>query len=217
LAGALGSGPAQEIIELDDAHQEVASAGIEAILAGPAAALAQTVDFSARERLLDVGGGTGSWSIAVVNEHPHIEATVFDLPAVVAIARRRIASAGLSSQVAVIAGDAMEGPLPGGHDVCLLANLIHYFSPHENQRLLARVRDAVDAGARLLIADFWTDPTHTEPLIAALMAGEFAVHVRHGDVYSVEEGQQWLKASGWRLVDHKPLSGPVSLVVAEAV
>ena len=46
--------------------------------------------------------------------------------------------------------------------------------------------------------DFWTDPTHTAPLMAALMAGEFAVHVRNGDVYSVSEGEQWCAATGWR-------------------
>ena len=59
LAGSLGRGPRQEIFDLDDELQEIASAGIEAVLAGPAAALAHTYDFGARRRLLDVGGGTG--------------------------------------------------------------------------------------------------------------------------------------------------------------
>jgi hypothetical protein len=158
LAGALGSGPAQEIVELDDLLQEIASAGIEAFTVAPAAALAQTVDFAGHQRLLDVGGGTGSWSIALVEAHPHLTATVAELPAVAEIARRHIAAAGLGARVAVSAGDALEGPLPGGHDVCLAANLVHYFSPDENRQLLAGVHGAVAAGARLLIADFWTDP-----------------------------------------------------------
>ncbi len=161
--------------------------------------------------------GTGSWSVAVVEAHPHMQATVFELPAVAEVARRRITSAGLSPRVAVVAGDATAAPLPAGHDVCLVANLFHYFSPDENKHLLASVRAAVDAGARLLIADFWTDATHTEPLIAALMAGEFAVHVRHGDVYSAVEAHQWLETTGWRFGDHVPLADPVSLVTAEAV
>ena len=76
--------------------QEVASAGIEAILAGPAAALPTTVDFSRHRRVLDVGGGTGSWSIAVARAYPHLEATVFELPTVADVARKRIAAAGLA-------------------------------------------------------------------------------------------------------------------------
>lgn len=49
------------------------------------------------------------------------------------------------------------------------------------------------------------------------MAGEFAVHINDGDVYSVEEGTAWLTANDWRLTRHTQLAGPVSLVIAEAV
>ena len=215
LADALGRGPAQEIFELDDALQEVASAGMEAILAGPARALAAGYDFSGHRRLLDVGGGTGSWSIAVVASHPQIRATVFELPTVADIARRRVATAGLTARIDVDAGDVMSGDLPSGHDVFLLANLVHYWSAEENQSLLRRLRSVAQTGSRLLLADFWTDASHTEPLMAALMAGEFAVHVRNGDVYSVDEARGWFGETGWRFVEHAPLAGPVSLIVGE--
>jgi len=216
LAGALGRGPAQEIVELDDALQEVASAGMEAILSGPARALAASYDFSGHRRLLDVGGGTGSWSIAVVGAHPQITATVFELPTVAEIAHRRVAAAGLALRIAVQAGDVMSAELPSGHDVFLLANLVHYWSPEENVALLQRLRSVAETGSRLLLADFWTDATHTQPVMAALMAGEFAVHVRNGDVYSVDEARGWFGEAGWRFVEHAPLAGPVSLVVGEA-
>jgi SAM-dependent methyltransferase len=216
LADALGSGPSEEIFELDDDLQAVASAGIEAILAGPAAALPQTFDFSPHRRLLDVGGGTGSWSIAVARQYPHVEATVLELPTVADIARRHVAAAGLASRVEVVAGDAMAGALPPGYDVFLLANLVHYWSPEGNRALLQRVRSAAEANSHLLLADFWTNSTHTEPLQAALMAGEFAVHLRDGDVYSVDEARGWLSATGWRFIEHVSLVGPQSLIVAEA-
>ena len=48
------------------------------------------------------------------------------------------------------------------------------------------------------------------------MAGEFAVHVRDGDVYSVEEVRAWLAETGWRFESHVPLTGPQSLIVATA-
>jgi SAM-dependent methyltransferase len=215
LAESLGSGPPQEIFDLDDELQEVASAGIEAILAGPASALPRAFDLSAHRRLLDVGGGTGSWSIALARAYPNLHATVLELPAVVGIARDRVAAAGLGDRIEVVAGDAMAGELPSGHDAFLLANLVHYWSPEENRALLARLRQGAAPGAHLLLADFWTDATHTQPVHAALMAGEFAVHLRNGDVYSVEEVQAWLGETGWGFVEHVPLAGPQSLVVAE--
>jgi SAM-dependent methyltransferase len=216
LAEALAKGPSKEIFGLDAERQAVASAGIEAILAGPAAALPKTFDFSRYRRVLDVGGGTGSWSIAVARAYPRLEATVFELPTVADVARKRIAAAGLASRIGVVVGDAMTGALPPGCDVFLLANLLHYWSPDENRALLRRVRGAAETGSSLLLPDFWTDPTHTRPLQAALMAGEFAVHLRHGDVYSVEELRGWLDDTGWRFIRHAPLAGPQSLVVADA-
>jgi O-methyltransferase involved in polyketide biosynthesis len=155
--------------------------------------------------------------IAAAERHPHIAATVFELPTTADIARRRLSAAGLTSRVTVVAGDATTDALPSGYDVFLVANLIHYLSPDENRTLLRRVRDAAQPGFRLLVADFWTDAAHTEPLHAALMAGEFAVHLRNGDVYSVDEGREWLQATGWKFVEHIPLAGPQSVVVAEAV
>lgn len=64
----------------------------------------------------------------------------------------------------------MNDDLPAGHDVFLVANLIHYWSPEDNVTLLRRVRRAAAPGARLLLADFWTDSSHTKPVHAALMA-----------------------------------------------
>ena len=183
LAGSLGRGPRREIFELDDAMQEMALAGIEAVLAGPAAALAHGYDFDAHDRLLDVGGGTGSWSVAAVRAHPRLTATVVELPVVAAVARARVAEAGLDERVAVVADDAMHGELPAGHDVVLVANLVHYWSPEQNRQLLRRIRAAATPDAHLLLADLWTDSTHTSPAHAALMAGEFAVHLENGDVY----------------------------------
>ena len=216
LAEALASGPPREIFELDDVLQQVASAGIEAILAGPATTLPEASDFSTHKRLLDIGGGTGSWSIAIAQRHQNITAAILELPTAVELARSRVAAAELQHRITVITGDAMAGELPAGYDVFLLANLIHYWSAEQNQDLLQRVRRAAQPGSALLLADFWTNPAHTEPLQAALMAGEFAVHIRTGDVYSVEEVRVWLERIGWRFAGHRPLAGPQSLIVAEA-
>jgi cyclopropane fatty-acyl-phospholipid synthase-like methyltransferase len=173
-------------------------------------------DFGPHRRLLDIGGGTGSWSIAVARRHDHLTGAVLELPTAVELARGRVAAAGLGHRITVITGDAMADELPAGYDVFLLANLIHYWSAEQNQALLQRVRQAAQPGSALLLADFWTNSAHTEPLQAALMAGEFAAHIRTGDVYSVDEAHGWLDRTGWRFTEHLPLAGPQSLIVAQA-
>jgi len=217
LARALATGPVQEATALPPEKQEIMCAGIEAVLAGPANALAQVVDFGAHKRLMDVGCGTGSWTITALRHHPQLTATLVDLPVVADITNKRVAAEGLGDRAGVVAADALADPLPDGHDVVLVANLVHYFAPPRAHQLLRNIRAASRAGTRLLLADFWTDPTHTQPVPAALMAGEFAVHVAEGDVYSVDEVRGWLPDTGWRFEAHQPLAGPQSLITALAV
>jgi SAM-dependent methyltransferase len=218
LAGALGRGrPAHEIFEIDDELVPVMSAGIGAATAGACHALPEAAALPAASRVLDVGGGTGSWSIALAAFDPHLTATVIELPEVARVARDQLRATAYADRVDVRDGDVLADELPRGYDAFLLANLVHYFTAETNRSILHRVRAAAEPGAHLLLADFWTDPTHTQPLPAALMAGEFAIHVNDGDVYSVEEGAAWLTATGWKLTGHVPLAGPISLVTAEAV
>jgi ubiquinone/menaquinone biosynthesis C-methylase UbiE len=193
------------------------SEGVESISAGTAMALASTYDFSRHQRLLDLGGGTGSFLLAVLRQHPHLETTLFEQSDVANVARRRLASTPAGERVSVIEGDFFQYPIPDDYDVVMLVNVTHLFSPEHNLILLQRTRERVSSGARLLLVDFWTDPTHTRPTFAALMAGEFQMFTGEGDVYSVEEVSGWLEQTGWRALEHKPLAGPASLIAAEAV
>jgi SAM-dependent methyltransferase len=198
-------------------EQKIFSEGVEAFSGSHATALAAAYDFSAHRRVLDLGGGTGSFLKALLQRYPKLQCTLYELPAATAVARQRLAGDPLGQQIEIVEGDFLKGPLPKGHDVVLLAHVVHVLVPERNQELLRQARQAVAQGARLLIVDFWMNSAHTEPLMGALMAGEFLVVGGNGDVYSVDEGRKWLEQSGWRYVEHKPLSGPVTLLVAEAV
>jgi SAM-dependent methyltransferase len=199
-----------------DEDQRIFSEGVEALTAGPAHALASNYDFSQHRRVLDLGGGTGSFLLAMVHRYPDVQATLFELPTAAAVARQRLEREALQQPIEVVSGDFFTDPLPAGQDAIILANVVHLFSPERNQVLLRRARQAVAPGARLLLVDFWTDPTHTQPLPAALLAGEFLVIAGEGDVYSQDELHGWLAGSGWRPLEHRALTGPASLVIAEA-
>lgn len=200
----------------EDQHQ-IFSEGVEAVTAGTAMALPATYDFSAHRRVLDLGGGTGSFLIPILSQHSQLEATLFEIPHIAPIARQRLAGTPVAARVNIVEGDFFKNEIPVGHDVIILANIAHLFSPDHNRKLLRRLCAQVPTGARLLAVDFWTDPTHTQPVFAALMAGEFLAVTGEGDAYSVEEMTGWLRETGWQVVEHKALTGPASLIVAEAL
>jgi SAM-dependent methyltransferase len=201
--------------ELNAEQTEVFAAGVEAITAGAANALANIYEFTAHRRLLDLGGGTGSFLVPILAAAPALEATLVELPETATIARARLSRSAFADRVQVIDADTLTDPLPAGHDAVLVANFIHLFSPETNQRFLTNLAHAVDPGARLLLVDFWTDPTHTSPPIAALLAGEFLLVSGEGDVYNQEDLDAILTQTGWRLIERRELAGPQSLVIAE--
>jgi SAM-dependent methyltransferase len=200
--------------EMTPEEAEIFSKGVEGFTRGAANAFADGYDLGRHRKVLDVAGGTGSFLGYILAKHPRLTATLFEIPSTAAIARRAFAG---NSAVAVVEGDALSDPLPEGHDLALVANLVHYFGPEKNKALLRNIRRAIAPRGRIALVDFWTDATHTQPPMAALMAGEFAVLQPEGDVYSVEECSAWFAETGWRIVETKPLAGPQSVVVAEAV
>ncbi|HEU4342298.1 MAG TPA: methyltransferase [Candidatus Binatia bacterium] len=197
-------------------EQRLFTEGVESLTAGQARALAANYDFTRHRSVLDLGGGTGLFLIAVMSQYIDLKGTLFELPGAAAIARQRLVGSPLAGRIQIDEGDFFKASIPGGHDAVIVANVIHLFSPERNLELLHRIRESSRDGSRLLLVDFWTDSTHTEPLFAALMAGAFLLRSGEGDVYSQEEVHGWLQATGWRPLERKTLAGPASVIVAEA-
>jgi hypothetical protein len=202
--------------DFDPDQQRIFSEGVAAITAGPAHAMAEKYDFARHRKVLDLGGGVGEFLVPILDRYPQLEGTLFELPPVAEVARDALATNPVGPRITIVAGDLFEDLFPEDHDALILANVVHYFDHERNLELLRRIRERVSSGARLLIVDFWTNPQHTEPLFAAMMAGEFLTNVG-GDVFSEEEGKGWLRETGWEYLQTIPLAGPTSLVVGEAI
>ena len=216
FTGAIRAGQGSGFItRLDPEAQRVFSTGVESATAGSAVALAERYEFGQHRRLLDLGGGTGSFLVRILSRHPAIECGLFELPHVVALARENLKAQTSGSRVRFYEGDLLRDQLPKGYDAFLLANVVHVFTPEHNRDLMERVHASAPTGARLLLVDFWTNPTHTQPIFAALMAGEWLMGRGEGDVYSEDEIRDLLTATGWMMIGRRPLTGPASLVVAE--
>jgi SAM-dependent methyltransferase len=198
-------------------QQQMFSAAVEVFSAPGAVALAGSYDFGRHHRLLDIAGGTGSFLIAVLQHHNALKGTLFELPGACAVARQRLANELERSRIDVVEGDVFKDPLPGGHDVVLIANVVHVFSAAHNIELMRKIRAHVMPGARLLLVDLWTDPSHSQPSAAALMSGQFLLTSGEGQVYSEQEADEWLAQTRWKKLERKTLPGPASCIIAEAI
>jgi hypothetical protein len=211
-----GNGQAQ-FGKFDKRQQEIFSAGVESFSGPGAAALATNYDFGRHRKVLDVAGGTGSFLVAVLKRHANLKGTLFELPGPCTVARQELANLPEGSRIDVVEGDVFRDPLPADHDALIVANTAHVFSVPRNLELMRKMRAGVQPGARLLLVDLWTDPSHTQPGPAALISGEFLVISGEGQAYSEQEADTWLGQTGWKKIEKTPLAGPSSLIVAEAV
>ena len=124
---------------------------------------------------LDVGGGSGAYSIAFCAANPHLQATILDFPETVDTARRYVQEAGLSDRIAHLAGNAIKVEWPGGHDVVLMSYVWSAVGEADLAILAKRAADAMPPGGRVLIHDFVVDDARQGPPFAAwyLLGGMF--------------------------------------------
>lgn len=184
-------GPAADLaafIEaMENASRSVASQLVRAI--GP----------PAFGHLLDVGGGPGTWTIAFLRAAPGARATLFDRPDVIPIARKHLLEAGLGDRVDLVGGDyTADEPLPPGADLAWVSAIVHQHPREQNRDLLAKVREALVPGGRVLIRDVVMEENRVEPAEGALFAINMLVNTPGGGTFTSAELRDDLLAAGYR-------------------
>jgi SAM-dependent methyltransferase len=201
--------------ELNQAQTEAYESAVALVTAETAADLAREYDFSGHRRLLDAGGGFGTFLKPILGRFEHLDATLLDLPDVAAAVTEEIAAGEFASRLTAVGADLFTDPIPGGHDAILVANVVHLFPPERIVELLRRLRDAITPDGRLLLVDWWRTDVAPHPS-ARFGAGEFLM-ISGGDLYQVDEVARWLGDAGWRFVGLQSLPPPSGVITAEPV
>jgi precorrin-6B methylase 2 len=149
------------------------------------------------QRLLDVGGASGTWTIAFLLAVPDATAVLFDLPGVVPLARERFARTGLSDRVTLVAGDYNADELPGGADFAWLSAIAHQNSREQNRALYAKIHSALVPGGTLVIRDIVMDASRTQPPAGALFAVNMLAGTDDGGTFTLGEFEEDLKSAGF--------------------
>ena len=134
---------------------------------GPARLMARRVALGDRNRLLDVGGGSGAYTLAICAANPQLKATILDFPQTVETAKRHAAEARLTGRVAHLAGNAVATEWPAGHDVVLMSYVWSAVGRADIAVLARRAFDALPFGGLVLVHDFMVDNTDAQPPFAA--------------------------------------------------
>ena len=147
--------------------------------------------------LLDIGGASGTWTIAFLRAVPEARATLFDLPPVIPLARQRLGESGLRDRVDFVGGDYSTDAFPAGVDLAWLGAICHQNSREQNRALFASVHKALQDNGTIVIRDIVMDPSHTSPAGGALFAVNMLVSTEGGGTFSFDQYRQDIIEAGF--------------------
>jgi hypothetical protein len=163
--------------------------------------------------LLDVGGASGTWTVAFLRAAPDAKATIFDLPDAIEQARERLEESEFAARVSLAKGDFYADELPAGADYAWVSAICHQHSREHNRELFAKVFRALASGGQIGIRDIVMEPGRTRPRDGALFAVNMLVNTATGNTFTFEEYAEDLKSAGFTdpqlLVRHEGMNAVV--------
>jgi cyclopropane fatty-acyl-phospholipid synthase-like methyltransferase len=144
-------------------HKATASVGF-----GSGRRFSKQVDLSQRRKIMDLGGGSGAYSIVAVQNYPQLSAVVFDLPPVVEVTREFIRQHDVEDRVTTMAGNFTEDELPEGCDVAIMASNLPMYSRQIIQEVIRKSFTALLPGGEMHLVGEMLDDDRTGPADAAI-------------------------------------------------
>ena len=166
------------------------------------------IDLAGRRRLLDLGGGPGTYAIHFCRQNPELSAVICDLPSTRGFAEQTVERFGLSGRISFVARDFESEELPAGFDVAWLSHILHGVGPKACAGILKKAVAALEPGATILIQEFILDDSKDAPLFPALFSLNMLLGTPEGQAYSEGELFDMLVAAGATEVRRLPLELP---------
>jgi predicted O-methyltransferase YrrM len=171
--------------------------------------LPHIVDVAGRRRLLDIGGGPGTYSVCLIERAPGLTATVLDVPGVLEVTRELIDAAGYSDRVTLMPGDYLKSPFGTGYDLALLSGMMHRETPDSCRLLLRKAFDALDPGGLVIVSDvFFDDDSKTTPPFTVYFALNMMLTSAEGSAHAKTEMAAWMQEIGFVQVQLRELPKP---------
>jgi cyclopropane fatty-acyl-phospholipid synthase-like methyltransferase len=155
------------------------------------------IDLQRVESVLDVGGGSGCFSMEFINRKPGLKTAIFDLPNVIPISKKIVEKEGFAGKIQHHSGDYTSDKLPTGFDLVFLSAIIHSNSSETNQDLVKKCYNSLNTDGKIVIQDWIMNDAKTDPVQGAIFSINMLVGVEGGDCYSEKEVSTWMRNAGF--------------------
>lgn len=170
--------------------------------------IAQMIDLKKCKRLLDLGGGPGTYAIHFCIQNPDMLATVFDMSTTRPFAEKTIKKYNMEERISFEAGNFLQDPLPKGFDAVWMSHILHGESPDECAKLVAKAADSLNPGGLMIIHEFILENDRTAPVFPALFSLNMLLGTNGGQSYSVAELEYVMTNAGISDIERVRLPEP---------
>lgn len=118
---------------------------------------AEAIDLSKYKSLIDIGGGSGVFSIALAEKFSHLSCTVADLPQVGEAAKKFLSSSLASSRLKFLPLDIFKNQWPKGFDSILMSNILHDWDDSTISFLLKLACESLPINGKIIINEMLHD------------------------------------------------------------
>jgi len=171
--------------------------------------LVEVVDLGDRRRLLDVGGGPGTFAALLAGRYPQLRADVLELDGVAAVAEKILEETGAAGQVRMIRGDYHKSDFGSGYDVVLMSGMFHRETAGNCRRLITKAYDCLEPGGLLVVNDVFSDSDGTTPAFSALFGITMMLTAPDGCVHADGDVAAWMRDAGFSQVEQRPFPPPM--------
>ena len=182
-------------LTVDDArayHKATYSVGM-----GAGKRFARLVDLSGRKKLLDLGGGSGAYSIQAVRAFPKLTAVVFDLPPVVEVTKEYLAECGVEDRVSTCGGDFTSDDFPKDIDAIVMASNLPIYDEKVIGLVIKRAHDALVSGGEMHLVGEMLNDDRKGPMDAAMWGLGEAINHGGGKAHTIGQCIGYFKAAGF--------------------
>jgi ubiquinone/menaquinone biosynthesis C-methylase UbiE len=165
-------------------------------------------------RVLDLGAGSGVWSIALAQSSPRVQVTAVDWPGVLPITKKTADRFGVGDRYTMIPGDLGKVDFGKDYNVITIGHILHSEGAELSKKLLRKCFDALAPGGTIAIQEFLVNAERTGPPMSLIFAVNMLVNTDNGDTWSFEEISGWLKEAGFTNPRLLESPGPSPLILA---
>ena len=180
---------------------------------GEVDALLHAVDLSGCRLMVDAGGGSGCYSVALCQKYPVLESTILDKSETLVITREMISTHKERERITLRASDITKDPFGDKIDVVLLSDVI--YGESEAEPVLQNAWDCLVDDGILIVRGYYTDPAGVKPLLGALFVLNQLVFDPERKWLTMASLQEKIKDAGFSITKASPLTEHSFIIIAE--